>query len=168
MQPGLTPLASAGRLARTLGITFTHLISPRENAGSSIEIEMSNAMSKTFDFAEHERKLRKTVVESFSRSFMSDAKWRRFFESLVVEDPPVTHLLWKFVGRDLAIRGATPDFECLGDRYIDRTSFARFPYLEIEWVEIPARTELPVNVRAAGGFETEPTTGGVRVYGYRE
>jgi hypothetical protein len=129
---------------------------------------MSNAMSKTFDFAEHERTLRKTVVESFSRSFMSDAKWRRFFEALAVEDPPITHLLWKFVGRDMAIRGATPDFECLGDRYIDRTSFARFPFLEIEWVEIPDRSELPVNVRAVGGFETEPTTGGIRVYGYRE
>jgi len=125
-------------------------------------------MSKTFDFAEHERRLRKTVVESFSRSFMSDAKWRRFFEALAVEHPPVTHLRWKFVGRDMTILGATPDSECLGDRYIDRTSFARFPYLEIEWVEIPDRSGLSVNVLRAGAFETEPTTGGVRVYGYRE
>ena len=98
---------------------------------------------------------------------MSDSKWRRFFLALAEADPRISSLRWKFVGRDTAPIGVAPDDECLGDKYISRTSFAVFPYKEIEWVELPGLAALPAEVAAVGKFETLQTLGGVRVLGYR-
>jgi hypothetical protein len=107
------------------------------------------------------------IAGSFSASFMSNSKWRRFFTALKQVEPPVSHLTWKFVGRDQPIRGAIPDSKCLGDRYISRTSFSVFPYKEIEWVELPGAADLPSQIMAVGQFSTSVTQAGVRVYGYR-
>ena len=74
---------------------------------------------------------------------------------------------WKFVDRDEPVMGAAPSERCLGERYVTRTSFAAFPYKEIEWVELPDLTELPATVAATGEFETSTSPNGVRLYGYR-
>lgn len=98
---------------------------------------------------------------------MSNSKWRRLF--LAMEDAGLDRcqLLWKFVGRDEPVMGAAPDADCLGDSHITRTSFAAFPYKEIEWIEVPGLAELPTSVSAVGEFETVASASGVRVYGHR-
>ena len=98
---------------------------------------------------------------------MSNSKWRRLFLAMADYGPSISHLRWKFVGRDEPVTGAAPDADCLGDSYITRTSFAAFPYKEIEWVEVPGFVELPATVAAAGEFETIAFPSGVRLYGYR-
>lgn len=123
--------------------------------------------SRVFDMAAHEHRLDRLIAGSFSASFMSNSKWRRFFAALEQTNPPISHITWKFVGRDQAIRGPTPDAECLGDKYVSRTSFSVFPYKEIEWVELPSVMELPSQILAVGQFTTVVTQAGVRVYGYR-
>jgi hypothetical protein len=80
--------------------------------------------SRAFDMAAHEHRLDRLIARSFSASFMSNSKWRRFFASLEQVKPPVPHLTWKFVGRDEAVRGAPPDANCIGEKYVSRTSFA--------------------------------------------
>ena len=122
---------------------------------------------RVFDMEAHERRLDQLIAGSFSASFMSNSKWRRFFEALAQVEPPVSHISWKFVGRDQTFKGASPASECLGDRYVCRTSFSVFPYKEIEWVELPGFADLPRPILSVGQFSTTVTQGGVRVYGYR-
>ena len=123
--------------------------------------------SQTFDLAEHESRLDRIIARSYSASFMSNSKWRRLFLALAEPELNIRSLRWKFVGRETVATGAAPDAECLGDSYVTRTSFAAFPYKEIEWVEIPGLPELPASVAAVGSFETAGSSNGVRLYGYR-
>jgi hypothetical protein len=122
---------------------------------------------QTFDMTAHEARLDRIISRSFSASFMSNSKWRRLFLALAEPRLNIHNLLWKFVDREAPIVGAAPDADCLGESYITRTSFAAFPYKEIEWVEIPGQAELPASVAAAGAFESVVLTSGVRLYGYR-
>ena|SRR5688572_11912971 len=123
--------------------------------------------SQAFDMAEHEERLDRVIARSFSTTFMSNSKWRRLFSALAATDPAIRKLRWKFVGRDAEVEGAAPDAECLGGSYVTRTSFAAFPYKEIEWVELPDLSDLPQSVAAVGKFEATQTPTGVRIYGYR-
>jgi hypothetical protein len=122
---------------------------------------------QTFDMAAHEDRLDRVIARSFSASFMSNSKWRRLFLAMAGSSPSISHLRWKFVGRDEAVTGTAPDADCLGDSYITRTSFSAFPYKEIEWIEVPGLVELPATVAAVGEFETIAFPSGVRLYGYR-
>jgi hypothetical protein len=134
---------------------------------ASVPLSVMKMSPHTFNIKAHESRLDVTIAQSFSTSFMSNSKWRRFFLALAEVDPRISTLRWKFVGRDIPPVGAAPDDECLGDKYISRTSFAVFPYKEIEWVELPGITALPAAVAAVGKFEIVQTPGGVRVLGYR-
>ena len=123
--------------------------------------------SHTFDMAAHEDRLDRIVSRSYSASFMSNSKWRRFFLAMAEASPNINNFRWKFVGREEPATGAAPDAKCLGERYVTRTSFAAFPYKEIEWIEVPGLLELPAAVAAIGKFETSTSPSGVRLYGYR-
>jgi hypothetical protein len=123
--------------------------------------------TQTFDMTAHEVRLDRIISNSFSASFMSNSKWRRFFLAIAAPDLNIKNLRWKFVGRDNPIIGAAPDADCLGELYITRTSFAAFPYKEIEWIEFPGLSELPPSVATIGKFETTMHPSGVRLYGYR-
>jgi hypothetical protein len=138
-----------------------------------------------FDMSAHEARLDRLISQSFSASFMSNSKWRRLFLALTAPELGVHQLVWKFVGRDLPIRGAAPDAECLGETIIRDTSFAPFPYKEIEWIEIPRANIRPGDesvpfkhrpqdpeaaqriLDALGQFEMTLLPEGLRVYGYQ-
>lgn len=142
-------------------------------------------VSQIFDMKAHEARLDRLIARSFSASFMSNSKWRRLFSALSAPELEISQLVWKFVGRQLAIRGAAPDAECLGETIIRDTSFSPFPYKEIEWIEIPRshirpgdeqlpfkhRTQDPEKAEcmlaALGHFEMVRLPEGLRVYGYR-
>jgi len=140
---------------------------------------------QAFDMSTHEAHLGRLISQSFSASFMSNSKWRRLFLALAAPEMRVEQLVWKFVGRDLPVRGAAPDAECLGEAIVQNTSFAPFPYKEIEWIEIPRnnirpgdesvpfkhRPQNPEMVQqllaGLGQFEMSLLPEGLRVYGYR-
>jgi hypothetical protein len=141
--------------------------------------------SQVFDMKAHEERLDALIRQTYSSSFMSNAKWRRLFQVLADEDLGVDQLIWKFVGRETEVRGAVPDGEGLGDKYVSGSSFSPFPYKEIEWIEVPAKSvpryweqvpqmhrPQPVDrvieaLTAVGQFEIEHRTGGTRIYGWR-
>ncbi|MFO3797254.1 MAG: hypothetical protein ACK8QZ_08230, partial [Anaerolineales bacterium] len=125
------------------------------------------------------------IARSFSASFMSNSKWRRAFQALSAPELEIEALLWKFVGKKLAVRGGVPDADCLGERYVRDVGFAQFPYKEIEWIEVPPANiprgfeQVPFKHRPhdlaracaalerAGQFELTHLPEGLRVYGYR-
>jgi hypothetical protein len=142
-------------------------------------------ISQTFDMKAHEAKLDRVIAKSFSASLMANSKWRKLFLELAQPELQIDQLVWKFVGRDLPLRGVAPDSDCLRESHITDTSFADFPYKEIEWIEIPP-TSIPLgsetvpfkhrpqniqHVQAAiarvGEFDTALTATGFRVNGYR-
>ena len=142
-------------------------------------------VTQTFDMRAHEARLDRLIDKSFSASFMSNSKWRRLFLALATPDLEIGQLVWKFVGRDLPVRGGAPDPECLGEIYIRDTTFSPFPYKEIEWIDIP-RTRVPPGdesvsfkhqpqdvelaqrvFASVGQFEVALLPEGLRVYGYR-
>ena len=140
---------------------------------------------QTFDMAAHEAKLDRLIAQSFSASFMSNSKWRRAFSALAAPELQLDQLVWKFVGRERAVRGGVPDADCLGELYVRNVGFSVFPYKEIEWVEVPhtviprgyesvpfkhGRQDLERAVEAlnaVGQFDTALFPEGLRVYGYR-
>ena len=138
---------------------------------------------QTVDMSAHEDRLDRLIGQSFSASFMSNSKWRRLFLALAAPELGVNQLVWKFVGRELPVRGAAPDAECLGETIIRDASFAPFPYKEIEWIEIPRSNIRPCDesvpfkhrpqdpetaqrmLAALGQFEMALLPEGLRVYG---
>ncbi|MFC0682963.1 hypothetical protein ACFFGH_34475, partial [Lysobacter korlensis] len=125
---------------------------------------------QTFNMERHSADLDRTIAQSFSASFMSNSKWRRLFMALSAPHLAVHQVLWKFVGREPVVLGATPDAECLGELFVERTSFATFPYKEIEWVEVPPAHDLDAveqALTAVGQFEIRRLETGLRVYGHR-
>ena len=128
---------------------------------------MQNLSPHSFDMARHEERLDRLISESYSSSFMSNSKWRRLFLALADAGFGDGRLLWKFVGRAEPVLGAAPGAECLGKSYITRTSFAAFPYKEIEWIEVPGLAELPASVLEVGQFEALAVPTGIRLLGYR-
>jgi hypothetical protein len=141
---------------------------------------------QTFDMSAHEAHLDRLIGQLFSASFMSNNKWRRFFLAIAAPELRINQLVWKFVGRELPVRGAAPDAGCLGEAIIRDTSFSPFPYKEIEWIEIPRanirpgdesvpfkrRPQDPETVQrmlaTLGQFEMALLPEGLRVYGYRQ
>lgn len=138
-----------------------------------------------FDMAAHEAKLDRFIAQSFCASFMSNSKWRRAFSVLASPDLQLSQLVWKFVGRDIAIRGAIPDSDCLGEVYVRDVGLSAFPYKKIEWIEVPfvsvprGSESIPFKhkpqdaeqaqraLEAIGEFETALLPDGLRLYGYR-
>ena len=140
---------------------------------------------QTVDMKAHEASLDRMIGRSFSASFMSNSKWRRLFLALAAPQSRINQLVWKFVGRDLPVRGAAPDAECLGEAYIRDTTFSPFLYKQIEWIVIPP-TNIPLGYESVpfkhqpqdlemvertlvnvGKFETARLPEGLKVYGYR-
>jgi hypothetical protein len=100
---------------------------------------MSNPNSKVFDFVAHEIKIDKLIRQSFSVSYMSNAKWRKCFQLLNQVDPDI-QVIWKFVGSENdGVRHALPTNEALEEKYLSsRFWFGPAYYKEIEWLEFPA------------------------------
>lgn len=138
-----------------------------------------------FDMAAHEAKLDRLIAQLFSCSYMSNSKWRRAFSALASPSLRLRQLVWKFVGRELAVRGAVPDAGCLSEMYVRDVGFSAFPYKEIEWIDVPLMSiprgseSIPFkhhrqdaegarrSLEAVGKFEMVLLPDGLRVYGYR-
>jgi hypothetical protein len=123
-----------------------------------------------------------------SRSFMSDAKWRKLFSVVNVENIEVNCCDWKLVSEELPIKGYLPSSRALGESFVGDCGALNgpFDYKEIEWLMIPRRitwraykdapeSSRENNIQAilelisstGSTFEIESTEEGLRVYGYK-
>lgn len=119
------------------------------------------------------------IRERFSSSYMSDAKWVRLLEALVMLRPRIefckAKLVWDDVPREMWI----PESSSLGFDYYHNSMEAMisgaprgfYLYKEVEWLEFPARGEdaerVARQIRNAGAFELVPGEAGLRLYAYR-
>ena len=154
---------------------------------------MSRVDSKVFDFVAHGIAVDKYVSRTFTASFMSNAKWRKFFEALDRIDNKNAvcnrdiQAIYKFVMSDnCTFRQSLPGINALSERYINgRCWIGPAYYKEIEWIEFP-RTGKPYGMEKIPGaffeqridfilnalndigrFQIEDTELGFRVYGYK-
>jgi len=141
--------------------------------------------SRTFDIKAHEERLDAAIRSAYSASFMSSAKWRKLFELLDRPELEIDQLVWKFVGRESAVRGAVPSVAGLEQSYVSSSSFAPFLYKEIEWIEIPPKSipagwesvphkHRPQDIERVlsalaeiGQFEIARSESGARIHGFR-
>jgi hypothetical protein len=116
------------------------------------------------EMAAQEREIDRIIRSRFNTSCMSNAKWRRAFDTLA-EVTQVTGCRWKLVNSD---RLCESDFPVVEEGYFEAT-FGIVYLKHVEWVEIiasdpeSARTALD----ACGQFAIERTADGVRIFGYR-
>ncbi|MEW6599174.1 MAG: DUF6678 family protein [Pseudomonadota bacterium] len=126
----------------------------------------------------HDRR-RRTIPRDYSASFMSDTKWRKFFE-VVESQSDITRLLIRFVYDDREHEIGVLSLQC-PHAWADFFQFGPKPLREIEWVEVPRHYFSKPSVRAdqdvaalqlslnqIGDFTLEETErGGLRVIGHR-
>ncbi|HET9218533.1 MAG TPA: DUF6678 family protein [Terriglobia bacterium] len=147
---------------------------------------MNKNNKKVFDFGAHSAIVDRLVAKQFSRSFMSNAKWRRLITTLDSVEPEL-QVIWKFVGsKNDGVRWSLPAIESMQEEYLDnRFWFGPLYYKEIEWLEIPlvakpwGKENLPITYRdqdiekvrkaleKSGRWSLEDTGTGLRIYGYR-
>lgn len=119
---------------------------------------------------------------------MSDAKWRKLFSVVNVENIEVNCCDWKLVSEELPIKGYLPSSKALGKSFVGDCGALSGPvdFKEIEWLMIPRRItwraykDAPESSRenniqfilelissTGSTFEIESTEEGLRVYGYK-
>lgn len=119
------------------------------------------------------------IRERFSSSYMSDAKWVRLLEALVVLQPPIRLCTAKLVWDDEPRAMRIPESSALGTDYYENAMEGMisgaprgfYRYKEIEWIELPVRgTDANIvasQIRNAGEFEMISSDTGLRLYAYR-
>lgn len=149
-------------------------------------MKMNNPNSRAFDFVAHEEKIDSLIKRSFSKSYMSNSKWKKCF-SLLSASASEFQVVWKFVGSENnGVRNRLPSEESLEENYISsRFWFGPMYFKEIEWLEFPAigkpygQENIPgafynqdiksvkKALEAIGSWEIEETVDGFRIYGYK-
>ena len=107
------------------------------------------------------------TISRASACHMSDAKWRKLFESL--RELGVGPLRWKFIRDDRIFVQPVPPAPAVLERMLDDVlPYPYGPFREIEWVEIPAERGAGVveALSAVGQFLIHQGELGVRVVGY--
>jgi hypothetical protein len=130
--------------------------------------------------AQHERdRVDSLIRERFSSSFMSDSKWVRLLEVLVVLQPRVEFCKAKLVWDESLREMRIPESSSLGFDYYRNSMEAMisgsprgfYLYKEVEWIELlvtEKNAEAVANqIRKAGEFELIPGETGLRIYAYR-
>lgn len=123
----------------------------------------------------------------YSQSFMSNAKWRRFFKVVNVETIELNMCTWKLVNEENPLPGHLPDYQHLGDDYVGDCGALNgpFPFQLIEWLFIPAKhgyqpydkapmqyesqnlEDIRTKIDSLGLFEYEKTDEGLKIFGYK-
>ncbi len=104
---------------------------------------------KTFDIAEHERRI-DSLVAGFSCAHMSNSKWKKVFATLDTPDTNITQIILKLVGDKPPRRTWCPTSEDLEEKWVaEGNGEYSYFYKEIEWITLPCKT-IPY------GFENVP------------
>lgn len=121
---------------------------------------------------------------NFSASFMSNAKWRRFFEVCAAHAQAASDATWKLVDEAEPICGHLPALADIWEDAVDGCLNGPVDYERIEWIEIPRHVPhsryahappscrsqdieaLSSALEAAAKFRIEITADSLRIYGY--
>ena len=127
------------------------------------------------------------ILQKYTRSYMSNAKWRKLFSVVHERNLAFSHCVWKLVTESEPTPGHVPDIDELGDTYVGDCGALNgpFEFREIEWILIPRshafrryenaplehKTQqfdsIVSQIESLGQFEYELTDEGLKVYGYR-
>src|SRR5215831_7349992 len=75
----------------------------------------------------------------FSASFMSDGKWRKFFQVTAENAQAIFAATWKLIGDPEPIEGRLPQAEDVWETAVDGCLGGPIEYKQIEWIDIPRR-----------------------------
>lgn len=127
------------------------------------------------------------ILERFSCSYMSNAKWRKLFSVVNENNVKFTHCHWKLVNEREPKLGHLPDFDSLGEYYVGDCGAMNGPF-DFELIErlyIPAslgfkpyensltiyKTQdvqhLVEQLNGLGQFEFENDDKGLKIFGYK-
>ena len=126
-------------------------------------------------------------LKRYSRSFMSNSKWRKFFQVINQQTLELNQCTWKLVNEKDPIPGHLPDARQLGDDSVGDCGALNgpFPFKIIEWILLPAQhgyrpyEKAPIHYESqdlqkvqetldtAGHFEYELNEEGMKIFGYK-
>ena len=126
-------------------------------------------------------------LKRYSRSFMSNAKWRKLFTVVNQESLSLGGCTWKLVNDKDPISGKVPVCNTLGDTYLGDCGALNgpFDFKIIEWILLPAKhgyrryDKAPMEyihqnfdvvkerIDAVGQYECEMTEEGLKIFGYK-
>ena len=126
-------------------------------------------------------------LKKYSRSCMSNAKWRKLFSVVNQSSLELGWCSWKLVDEKDSILGRVPEYNRLGDTYVGDCGALNgpFEFRIIEWLLLPAKhgyrpydkapmtyihqnlDEVREKIDAIGQYEYEMTEEGLKIYGYK-
>jgi hypothetical protein len=126
-------------------------------------------------------------ILKYSKSYMSNTKWRKLFSLVNSESMTITACKWKLVNEKEPQNGWLPDYRQLGEDYVGDCGALNgpFEFKAIEWVLLPSEysykpndkaptkyryqniEELRQKIESAGKFEYEVLSEGIKIFGYR-
>ena len=126
-------------------------------------------------------------IKKYSRSFMSNAKWRKLFRVVNRESSELNCCTWKLVDEKNPVSGFLPDYSQLGDTYVGDCGALNGPFgfRTIEWILLPAKhgyrpydkapwqyeyqnlNQVKERIDAVGQYAYEMTEEGLKIYGYK-
>ena len=121
------------------------------------------------------------------RSYMSNAKWRKFFKVVNRNTLKLNMCTWKLLNEEQPLLGHLPDYQELGDDYVGDCGALNgpFDFRLIEWWLIPGKhgyrpydkapvqylsqslDDIKKKVDAVGQFEYELSEKGLKIFGYK-
>ena len=126
--------------------------------------------------AERESKWRNSEIDrriarDYSSS-MSNAKWNKLLQALVESPVEITTLKWRRFGykEDFTQESSWSSVDDWNERAVCVTfDYHWLLFKHIEWVEVESLNvnELQVYLNNVAEFDLEPTSKGIRMYGYR-
>lgn len=119
----------------------------------------------------------------FTASLMSDAKWRKFFNTTAQFSDRVFRAQWKLIDEAKPLEGGLPRPEDIWESEVDGCLGGPIAYRQIEWIELPREvpsrhySNAPIarklqdldSLRVALGaaqFPLTETNDGLRISGY--
>ena len=138
---------------------------------------------EAFDLQKHEEEIDKLIAREYQSSYMSNAKWRKLYSALDIDEIVLDQILLKRVDREEPYISYMPKNEDIENLWVSEgENDCNYFYKEIEWLELlktanpsdipsqyyPQSIELAeLIIKDLGHFEVEKTETGLKIYGYK-
>jgi len=147
-----------------------------------MSIANSNSAADFMDMAAIEDRRYKNAIAKFSASFMSDAKWLRFFHEVIRSGVPIEQAAWQYLGATSPIWQSFPQVNDLMPTRFADGKFQPWEYRWLESVFIPAAFKptpgvgyerkqdveaVAAKLGAAGQFPIEVSAAGLTLRAYQ-
>lgn len=147
-----------------------------------MSIAKSKSVAEFVEMAALEDRRYRSAIAKFSASFMSDAKWLKFFHGVISSGVLVGQAAWQYLGAPSPIWQSFPEeHDLMPTRFADG-KFQPWEYRWLEWVFIPAAFKptpdvgyerkqdvaaVVAKLEAAGQFPIEVSAAGLTLRAYR-